>query len=90
MKNMGFIIVLDLHPNPRPFTSCCNVVFANEVHVLLISNNGSQITEWSVCLYITAREQLRRARHSRTFLVESGTGELWSEMQTGKKRSTHI
>uniref|UniRef100_A0A8C1RFP6 Heat shock protein 12B n=1 Tax=Cyprinus carpio TaxID=7962 RepID=A0A8C1RFP6_CYPCA len=30
-----------------------------------------------------AREQLRRARHSRTFLVESGTGELWSEMQTG-------
>ncbi|KTG46894.1 hypothetical protein cypCar_00002768 [Cyprinus carpio] len=29
-----------------------------------------------------AREQLRRARHSRTFLVESGTGELWSEMQT--------
>uniref|UniRef100_A0AAR2KAI9 Heat shock protein 12B n=1 Tax=Pygocentrus nattereri TaxID=42514 RepID=A0AAR2KAI9_PYGNA len=32
-----------------------------------------------------AREQLRRARHSRTFLVESGTGELWSEMQTGDK-----
>uniref|UniRef100_A0AAR2LAH6 Heat shock protein 12B n=1 Tax=Pygocentrus nattereri TaxID=42514 RepID=A0AAR2LAH6_PYGNA len=32
-----------------------------------------------------SREQLRRARHSRTFLVESGTGELWSEMQTGDK-----
>ncbi|XP_028833068.1 heat shock 70 kDa protein 12B isoform X1 [Denticeps clupeoides] len=32
-----------------------------------------------------AREQLRRARHSRTFLVESGTGELWSEMQTGDR-----
>ncbi|KAJ3604316.1 hypothetical protein NHX12_029057 [Muraenolepis orangiensis] len=32
-----------------------------------------------------AREQLRRSRHSRTFLVESGTGELWSEMQTGDK-----
>ncbi|XP_053485243.1 heat shock 70 kDa protein 12B [Ictalurus furcatus] len=32
-----------------------------------------------------AREQLRRARHSRIFLVESGTGELWSEMQTGDK-----
>ncbi|MBN3307160.1 HS12B protein, partial [Amia calva] len=29
-----------------------------------------------------SREQLRRARHSRTFLVESGTGELWAEMQT--------
>ncbi|KFR08054.1 Heat shock 70 kDa protein 12B, partial [Nipponia nippon] len=28
-----------------------------------------------------AREQLRRPRHSRTFLVESGVGELWSEMQ---------
>uniref|UniRef100_A0A8B9C3P5 Heat shock protein family A (Hsp70) member 12B n=1 Tax=Anser brachyrhynchus TaxID=132585 RepID=A0A8B9C3P5_9AVES len=28
-----------------------------------------------------AREQLRRSRHSRTFLVESGVGELWSEMQ---------
>ncbi|GAA6228233.1 heat shock 70 kDa protein 12B [Lates japonicus] len=32
-----------------------------------------------------AREQLRRSRHSRTFLVESGTGELWSELQTGDK-----
>uniref|UniRef100_A0A8C4RR73 Heat shock protein 12B n=1 Tax=Erpetoichthys calabaricus TaxID=27687 RepID=A0A8C4RR73_ERPCA len=32
-----------------------------------------------------AREQLRRARHSRTFLVESGTGELWSEMQEGDR-----
>ncbi|KAM4689848.1 heat shock 70 kDa protein 12B-like, partial [Rhinophrynus dorsalis] len=28
-----------------------------------------------------AREQLRRSRHSRTFLVETGMGELWSEMQ---------
>lgn len=35
---------------------------------------------------VSAREQLRRSRHSRTFLVESGTGELWSEMQTGKGR----
>lgn len=34
---------------------------------------------------LSAREQLRRSRHSRTFLVESGTGELWSEMQTGKR-----
>ncbi|XP_044285491.1 heat shock 70 kDa protein 12B isoform X2 [Varanus komodoensis] len=32
-----------------------------------------------------AREQLRRSRHSRTFLVESGVGELWSEMQTGDR-----
>ncbi|XP_041728146.1 heat shock 70 kDa protein 12B isoform X1 [Coregonus clupeaformis] len=32
-----------------------------------------------------AREQLRKARHSRTFLVERGTGELWSEMQTGDR-----
>ncbi|XP_068612270.1 heat shock 70 kDa protein 12B [Brachionichthys hirsutus] len=32
-----------------------------------------------------AREQLRRSRHSRTFLVESGTGELWSELQTGDR-----
>uniref|UniRef100_A0A8B9JS19 Heat shock protein family A (Hsp70) member 12B n=1 Tax=Astyanax mexicanus TaxID=7994 RepID=A0A8B9JS19_ASTMX len=38
-----------------------------------------------VCVCVAAREQLRRARHSRTFLVESGTGELWSEMQTGDK-----
>ncbi|ERE69761.1 heat shock protein 12B [Cricetulus griseus] len=30
-----------------------------------------------------AREQLRRSRHSRTFLVESGVGELWAEMQEG-------
>uniref|UniRef100_A0A7N8YPQ5 Heat shock protein 12B n=1 Tax=Mastacembelus armatus TaxID=205130 RepID=A0A7N8YPQ5_9TELE len=29
--------------------------------------------------------QLRRSRHSRTFLVESGTGELWSELQTGDR-----
>uniref|UniRef100_A0A7N8XV33 Heat shock protein 12B n=1 Tax=Mastacembelus armatus TaxID=205130 RepID=A0A7N8XV33_9TELE len=32
-----------------------------------------------------SREQLRRSRHSRTFLVESGTGELWSELQTGDR-----
>lgn len=32
-----------------------------------------------------AREQLRRSRHSRTFLVESGVGELWSEMQAGRR-----
>ncbi|XP_048160566.1 heat shock 70 kDa protein 12B [Corvus hawaiiensis] len=32
-----------------------------------------------------AREQLRRSRHSRTFLVESGVGELWSEMQAGDR-----
>ncbi|XP_069488365.1 heat shock 70 kDa protein 12B isoform X3 [Ambystoma mexicanum] len=32
-----------------------------------------------------AREQLRRSRHSRTFLVESGMGELWSEMQEGDR-----
>uniref|UniRef100_A0A8C6Z7G6 Heat shock protein family A (Hsp70) member 12B n=1 Tax=Nothoprocta perdicaria TaxID=30464 RepID=A0A8C6Z7G6_NOTPE len=31
-----------------------------------------------------AREQLRRSRHSRTFLVESGVGELWAEMQAGE------
>lgn len=30
-----------------------------------------------------AREQLRRSRHSRTFLVESGVGELWAELQAG-------
>lgn len=33
----------------------------------------------------SAREQLRRSRHSRTFLVESGVGELWSEMQAGRR-----
>uniref|UniRef100_A0A8C4GMH8 Heat shock 70 kDa protein 12B n=1 Tax=Dicentrarchus labrax TaxID=13489 RepID=A0A8C4GMH8_DICLA len=38
-----------------------------------------------VCVFIAAREQLRRSRHSRTFLVESGTGELWSELQTGDR-----
>ncbi|KAI4808174.1 hypothetical protein KUCAC02_000240 [Chaenocephalus aceratus] len=32
-------------------------------------------------MFVAAREQLRRSRHSRTFLVESGTGELWSELQ---------
>ncbi|XP_066428964.1 heat shock 70 kDa protein 12B isoform X1 [Eleutherodactylus coqui] len=32
-----------------------------------------------------AREQLRRSRHSRTFLVETGMGELWSEMQAGDR-----
>lgn len=45
MKNVGVVIVLNLHPNPPCLSSCCNVVFANEGHVLLISNNGSQITE---------------------------------------------
>uniref|UniRef100_A0A665UV94 Heat shock protein 12B n=1 Tax=Echeneis naucrates TaxID=173247 RepID=A0A665UV94_ECHNA len=34
---------------------------------------------------VQSREQLRRSRHSRTFLVESGTGELWSELQTGDR-----
>ncbi|XP_023801506.1 heat shock 70 kDa protein 12B-like [Cyanistes caeruleus] len=34
---------------------------------------------------LPAREQLRRSRHSRTFLVESGVGELWSEMQAGDR-----
>ncbi|XP_062430849.1 heat shock 70 kDa protein 12B isoform X2 [Rhea pennata] len=32
-----------------------------------------------------AREQLRRSRHSRTFLVEPGVGELWAEMQAGDR-----
>ncbi|XP_059561627.1 heat shock 70 kDa protein 12B isoform X2 [Myotis daubentonii] len=32
-----------------------------------------------------AREQLRRSRHSRTFLVESGVGELWAELQAGDR-----
>lgn len=32
----------------------------------------------------SAREQLRRSRHSRTFLVEAGVGELWAEMQEGE------
>lgn len=39
----------------------------------------------TVLLFPTpAREQLRRSRHSRTFLVESGVGELWAEMQAGR------
>ncbi|NWR98711.1 HS12B protein, partial [Motacilla alba] len=37
-----------------------------------------------------AREQLRRSRHSRTFLVESGVGELWSEMQAGTRGGTRV
>ncbi|CAL9694221.1 unnamed protein product [Knipowitschia caucasica] len=32
-----------------------------------------------------ARQQLRRSRHSRTFAVESGSGELWSELHTGDR-----
>ncbi|XP_059506660.1 heat shock 70 kDa protein 12B isoform X2 [Stegostoma tigrinum] len=32
-----------------------------------------------------AREQLRRSRHSRTFLMESGVGDLWAEMETGDR-----
>ncbi|KAG8453272.1 hypothetical protein GDO86_000053 [Hymenochirus boettgeri] len=32
-----------------------------------------------------AREQLRRSRHSRIFMVETGMGELWSEMQAGDR-----
>ncbi|KAI1888360.1 hypothetical protein AGOR_G00184200 [Albula goreensis] len=44
--------------------------------------DGSRLFDSS---FRQAREQLRRARHSRTFLVESGTGELWSEMQTGDR-----
>ncbi|KAK1337304.1 hypothetical protein QTO34_001930 [Cnephaeus nilssonii] len=34
---------------------------------------------------IESREQLRRSRHSRTFLVESGVGELWAELQAGDR-----
>uniref|UniRef100_A0A8B9PTB6 Heat shock protein family A (Hsp70) member 12B n=1 Tax=Apteryx owenii TaxID=8824 RepID=A0A8B9PTB6_APTOW len=37
-----------------------------------------------------AREQLRRSRHSRTFLVESGVGELWAEMQAGEALWWHV
>ncbi|XP_062849355.1 heat shock 70 kDa protein 12B [Trichomycterus rosablanca] len=44
--------------------------------------DGSRLFDSS---FRQARTQLRKARHSRTFLVESGTGELWSEMQTGDK-----
>ncbi|KAL2079494.1 hypothetical protein ACEWY4_025238 [Coilia grayii] len=44
--------------------------------------DGSRLFDSS---FRQAREQLRRSRHSRTFLVESGTGELWSEMQTGDR-----
>ncbi|XP_067894460.1 heat shock 70 kDa protein 12B [Heterodontus francisci] len=32
-----------------------------------------------------AREQLRRSRQSRTFLMESGVGDLWAEMETGDR-----
>ncbi|XP_038648867.1 heat shock 70 kDa protein 12B-like [Scyliorhinus canicula] len=32
-----------------------------------------------------AREQLRRSRVSRTFLMESGVGDLWAEMKTGDR-----
>nr|XP_015199351.1 PREDICTED: heat shock 70 kDa protein 12B [Lepisosteus oculatus] len=44
--------------------------------------DGSRLFDSS---FRQAREQLRRARHSRTFVVESGTGELWAEMQTGDR-----
>uniref|UniRef100_A0A8C1X0Z8 Heat shock protein 12B n=1 Tax=Cyprinus carpio TaxID=7962 RepID=A0A8C1X0Z8_CYPCA len=47
--------------------------------------NGFQVVPKVKTICLSAREQLRRARHSRTFLVESGTGELWSEMQTGDR-----
>ncbi|KAJ8007820.1 hypothetical protein DPEC_G00098170 [Dallia pectoralis] len=49
---------------------------------LNLENDGSRPFDSS---FRQAREQLRKARHSRTFLVESGTGELWSEMQTGDR-----
>ncbi|XP_067833369.1 LOW QUALITY PROTEIN: heat shock 70 kDa protein 12B, partial [Heptranchias perlo] len=32
-----------------------------------------------------AREQLRRSRQSRTFLMETGVGDLWAEMDTGDR-----
>ncbi|XP_072310783.1 heat shock 70 kDa protein 12B isoform X2 [Eucyclogobius newberryi] len=44
--------------------------------------DGSRLFDTS---FRQAREQLRRSRHSRTFVVESGTGELWSELQTGDR-----
>eukprot|EP00063_Salmo_salar_P064687 XP_014039522.1 PREDICTED: heat shock 70 kDa protein 12B-like [Salmo salar] len=47
---------------------------------LSLESDGSRPFDSS---FRQAREQLRKARHSRTFLVERGTGELWSEMQTG-------
>ncbi|XP_051895417.1 heat shock 70 kDa protein 12B-like [Pristis pectinata] len=32
-----------------------------------------------------AREQLRRSRQSRTFLMENGVGDLWAEMESGDR-----
>ncbi|XP_064787162.1 heat shock 70 kDa protein 12B [Oncorhynchus masou masou] len=49
---------------------------------LSLESDGSRPFDSS---FRQAREQLRKARHSRTFLVERGTGELWSEMQTGDR-----
>lgn len=65
----------------------------NDMHAQLRSYGNtrgviSEVCSVRVCIYlcvfVAAREQLRRSRHSRTFLVESGTGELWSELQTGE------
>ncbi|NXR62647.1 HS12B protein, partial [Rhadina sibilatrix] len=47
--------------------------------------NGAQGPHPIDSSFRQAREQLRRSRHSRTFLVESGVGELWSEMQAGDR-----
>ncbi|KAM4900525.1 heat shock 70 kDa protein 12B [Sylvia borin] len=47
--------------------------------------NGAETTHPIDSSFRQAREQLRRSRHSRTFLVESGVGELWSEMQAGDR-----
>uniref|UniRef100_A0A673CRR6 Heat shock protein 12B n=1 Tax=Sphaeramia orbicularis TaxID=375764 RepID=A0A673CRR6_9TELE len=45
---------------------------------------GEDLTSDTVCGF-ASDDFLRRSRHSRTFLVESGTGELWSELQTGDR-----
>lgn len=66
-----------------------NCVWNSEAYTNIIGIK-TEVCSVSVCIYlcmcvcVAAREQLRRSRHSRTFLVESGTGELWSELQTGK------
>ncbi|PWA27155.1 hypothetical protein CCH79_00011613 [Gambusia affinis] len=69
-------------------TDCATTksVFSEEAQGMCKHLDGPDLpTVNSLQLRLHPREQLRRSRHSRTFLVESGTGELWSELQTGDR-----
>uniref|UniRef100_UPI00398EFE9C heat shock 70 kDa protein 12A-like n=1 Tax=Pristiophorus japonicus TaxID=55135 RepID=UPI00398EFE9C len=55
--------------------------------IRLLHDNILSVPTYILNSFLTfpAREQLRRSRQSRTFLMETGMGDLWAEMETGDR-----